>query len=82
MQNKMFSRKPSWIRYIVLIAGMVNTALTLLGKPVIPQEWINGAVDFATLGFGLYMAFKNNYLTQWGEAQAKALKEANVFKRK
>jgi len=72
--------KASILRFVVAILTALNTVLTALGKPIIPEELINAIVIIAGFGFEVYVMFKNNYLTKKGKAQKDVLKRANLTK--
>lgn len=75
------AQKASIARYVALALVLVNAALTLLGFPVLPEgsgEVISAA---AVLFVGLYVGFKNNYLTKHGKAQAEVLARSKMLKK-
>ena len=76
------ARKASIARFVALIIVILNAVLTLLGFSVIPTEY-GDAISAALVAIvGIWAGFKNNYLTKFGEKQAKELAKANALKRK
>lgn len=67
-------QKTSIVRYVALVLVLLNAALTLLGFPVLPEEAADVISAALVLVVGLYVGFKNNYLTKKGRTQAAVLK--------
>jgi len=70
--------KASVVRLLVAILTALNTVLTALGKPVIPDELVNSIVIIAGYLFEVYTMYKNNYLTKKGLAQKEVLKKNDL----
>lgn len=75
------ARKASIIRYVGLIIVLLNTVLTLMGMPILPIESAEVVSAFAVLVVGLYVGFKNNYLTRKGRQQAVVLEQKDLLKK-
>ena len=75
------AKKASIARYIALIIVLINTCLTLLGMPILPAGAAEIVAAFTVLVVGLYVGFKNNYLTRRGKAQAEALSQKDLLKK-
>lgn len=67
------AKRDSIIRYTGLTLVILNAILTMFDMPIIPEE----AADTISAGLlvvvGLYVGFKNNYLTKRGKKQAEVL---------
>lgn len=75
------AQKASIARYVALVIVLVNAVLTMVGYPVLPEgsgEIISAAL---VLIVGLYVGFRNNYLTKRGKAQAAALEQNQLLKK-
>lgn len=72
--------KASIVRVIVLIATMVNAALTLMGVPPIPIGESEATVISVILmgAVASWTAWKNNYLSKKGRAQRDELKKKDL----
>jgi len=68
----------SLTRFIVLIVGVLNATLNLVGYQTISDELTNNIVLVVTGGYTLYMAWKNNFLSKKGLAQKEVLKQNNL----
>lgn len=75
------AKQASIIRYIALIIVLINTCLTLLGMPILPPAAADIVAAFTVLVVGLYVGFRNNYLTRRGKAQAQALAQKDLLKK-
>ena len=83
--------KGTVIRTVLLFIALINQTLIMFGKPVLPID--NGQVT--TLIEGLYLVgsvlftiittliawFKNNYITERGQLQKKALQAQGLIKK-
>lgn len=72
--------KASVVRVIVLIATMVNAALTLMGVPPIPIGEAEATVISVILmgAVASWTTWKNNYLGKKGKAQKEVLKDKDL----
>ena len=70
--------KASVTRLIILIIGVINAGLTMAGYQPIPEGLVNNAIVVATGIYTIYMAWKNNYLSQKGRAQKEVLKQNDL----
>ena len=72
--------KASIVRVIVLVATMVNAALTLMGVPPIPIGEAEATVISMILlsAVASWTAWKNNYLGKKGKAQKEILKDKDL----
>ncbi|PTR88700.1 phage holin [Bacillus anthracis] len=72
--------KASVVRVIVLVATMVNAALTLMGVPPIPIGEAEATVISVILmgAVASWTAWKNNYLSKKGRAQREELKKKDL----
>lgn len=75
------AQKESIFRYTALVLVILNAVLTMLGMPVIPTDF--GPIISAGLVavVGLWVGFKNNYLTARGKAQAATLSKEGLLKK-
>ena len=65
-------------RYVVLVIAVINSVLNLVGYQTISNELANNIVAVITGVFTLYMAWKNNYLSNKGLQQKEALEKHNL----
>lgn len=70
--------KPSLARFIIAIFTALNTVLTALGYPVIPDDLINSIVIIFGYGFEVYTMWKNNYLSKRGRKQKEIIEKAGL----
>jgi SPP1 family holin len=70
--------KTSITRFLLAILTGLNTVLTALGKPIIPDDLINSIVIVSGYLFEIYTMFKNNYLTKKGKAQKETLERVGL----
>ena len=75
------AQKKSIARYAALIIVLVNTVLTLIGMPVIPVEYADIIAAATVVIVGLWVGFKNNYLTRRGKKQANILADKGLLKK-
>lgn len=75
------ARKLSITRYVALVIVLVNAALNLLGYETIPEDAGDKISAALVIIVGLYVGFKNNYLTKRGKRQAEALAARNLLKK-
>lgn len=68
----------SLTRYVILVIGVLNATLSMIGYPVITDKSANNIVLVVTGIYSLYMAYKNNYLTTKGQAQKDVLERHNL----
>jgi SPP1 family holin len=74
-------RAASIARYVALVIVLVNAVLTMLGFPVLPEGSADVISSALVLVVGLYVGFRNNYLTKHGKAQAEALAAKQLLKK-
>ncbi|MGR5968772.1 phage holin [Bacillus paranthracis] len=60
-------------RYIILVIAVINSVLNLVGYQTISNELANNIVAVITGGYALYMAWKNNYLSNKGLQQKRCI---------
>ncbi|MEH7457715.1 phage holin [Bacillus sp. JJ1127] len=65
-------------RYVVLVIAVLNSVLNLVGYQTISDELTNNIVAVVTGVFTLYMAWKNNYLSNKGMQQKDVLENHNL----
>lgn len=65
-------------RYVVLVIAVINSVLNLIGYQTISDELTNDIIAFLTGGYTLYMAWKNNYLSQKGLQQKAVIEKENL----
>lgn len=70
--------KASLTRLIVAILTALNTVLTALGYPVIPDDLINSLVIIFGYGFEVYAMWKNNYISKRGLKQKEVIEKAGL----
>jgi SPP1 family holin len=67
--------KASVIRFVGLVIVMINAVLNMFGFETIPVEFGEHISALILIGYGLYAAWKNNYLSQKGQAQKEVLEQ-------
>ncbi|AWC29067.1 phage holin [Bacillus cytotoxicus] len=65
-------------RFVILIIAVINSVLNLVGYQTISNELTNNIVAVITGGYALYMAWKNNYLSNRGLQQKDVLEKHNL----
>ncbi|MFE9078664.1 phage holin [Bacillus mobilis] len=65
-------------RYVVLVIAVINSVLNLTGYQTISNELANNIVAVITGVYALYMAWKNNYLSNKGIQQKEVLEKHNL----
>lgn len=65
-------------RFTLLIIAVINSVLNLVGYQTISNELENNIVAVITGLYTLYMAWKNNYLSQKGLQQKEVLEKHNL----
>lgn len=65
-------------RYIILVIAVINSVLNLVGYQTIDDKITNDIVAVITGAFTLYMAWKNNYLSNKGLQQKDVLEKNNL----
>lgn len=70
--------KASLSRFIVLVVAVINAVLNLIGYQTIPDEFVNDLVAVASGAWFIWVAWKNNYLSQKGQKQKKQLEQAGL----
>ncbi|HEF5239109.1 TPA: phage holin [Bacillus cereus] len=65
-------------RYVVLVIAVINSVLNLVGYQTIDDKITNDLVAVITGAFALYMAWKNNYLSNKGIQQKDVLEKNNL----
>ncbi|MCC2538639.1 MULTISPECIES: phage holin [Bacillus cereus group] len=65
-------------RYIILVIAVINSVLNLVGYQTISNELASNIVAVITGGYALYMAWKNNYLSNKGLQQKDVLQKNNL----
>lgn len=75
------AQKASIARYVALVLVLANAVLSMMGLPVIPTEYGPIISSALVVIVGLYVGFRNNYLTKRGKAQAAALAEKELLKK-
>lgn len=68
----------SLTRFIILIIGVLNATLNLIGYQAIPDELTNNIVLVVTGFYTIWAAWKNNYLGKKGQAQKEVLEQHNL----
>ena len=69
-------------RYVVLVIAVINSVLNLIGYQTIDDKITNDLVAVITGAFTLYMAWKNNYLSNKGLQQKDVLQKITYTKRR
>ncbi len=65
-------------RFVILIIAVINSVLNLVGYQTISNELTNNIVAVITGGYTLYMAWKNNYLSNKGLQQKDVLEKHDL----
>lgn len=65
-------------RYVVLVIAVINSVLNLVGYQTIDDKNTNNLVAVITGAFTLYMAWKNNYLSNKGLLQKDVLEKNDL----
>ncbi|HDX9631844.1 TPA: phage holin [Bacillus cereus] len=65
-------------RFTLLIIAVINSVLNLTGYQTISNELANNIVAVITGGYALYMAWKNNYLSNKGLQQKDVLEKHDL----
>ncbi|MGH0544866.1 phage holin [Bacillus cereus] len=65
-------------RFTILIIAVINSVLNLTGYQTISNELANNIVAVITGAYTLYMAWKNNYLSNKGLQQKEVLEKHNL----
>lgn len=65
-------------RYIILVIAVINSVLNLVGYQTISNELASNIVAVITGGYALYMAWKNNYLSNKGLQQKDVLEKHDL----
>ncbi|WP_144591642.1 phage holin [Bacillus cereus] len=65
-------------RFVILIIAVINSVLNLVGYQTISNELTNNIVAVIIGGYTLYMAWKNNYLSNKGLQQKDVLEKNNL----
>ncbi|PRS65301.1 phage holin [Bacillus pumilus] len=82
--------KGTVVRTVLLFIALINQALIMFGKPVLPIEedqitslaetlYLAGSMIF-TIGTTLVAWYKNNYVTEKGKKQKEVLKQQGLTK--
>ncbi|WP_226570260.1 phage holin [Bacillus stratosphericus] len=82
--------KGTVIRTVLLFIALINQALIMFGKPVLPisEEQVNTLTETLYLAFSMVFTlvttlvawFKNNYVTPKGQKQKEVLKQKGLTK--
>lgn len=75
------AQRASIVRYAALILVIVNAILTMFNMPIIPAEYADIVASGLIAIVGLYVGFKNNYLTRRGKKQAEELEQVGLLKK-
>jgi SPP1 family holin len=67
--------KASLTRMIVLVITLINAVLNIMGYATIPVEFGEELSAVILVMVGLYVSWKNNYLSQKGKAQKEVLEQ-------
>ncbi|SCC33058.1 Holin, SPP1 family [Bacillus cereus] len=65
-------------RFTLLIIAVINSVLNLTGYQTISNELANNIVVVITGVYTIYMAWKNNYLSNKGLQQKEVLEKNNL----
>ncbi|MFJ8521383.1 phage holin [Bacillus cereus] len=65
-------------RFTLLIIAVINSVLNLTGYQTISNELANNIVAVITGAYTIYMAWKNNYLSNKGLQQKEVLEKNNL----
>ncbi|MGE8207695.1 phage holin [Heyndrickxia sp. NPDC080065] len=72
--------KASVSRFAFLIVAVINAVLNLIGFQTISDEYVNDLVAVVSGAYFIYVAWKNNYLSQKGKKQKEVLKKEGLAK--
>ncbi|MEK4336488.1 phage holin [Bacillus sp. FSL W7-1034] len=82
--------KGTVVRTVLLFIALINQALIMFGKPVLPisEDQVNTLTETLYLAFSMIFTlvttlvawFKNNYVTSRGKAQKEALQQKGLTK--
>ncbi|WP_367294287.1 phage holin [Bacillus pumilus] len=82
--------KGTVIRTVLLFMALINQALILFGKPILPisEDQVTSLADTLYLAFSMIFTivttlmawFKNNYVTEKGKLQKEALQQKGLTK--
>ncbi|MBR0581026.1 phage holin [Bacillus safensis] len=82
--------KGTVVRTVLLFIALINQALIMFGKPVLPisEDQVNTLTETLYLAFSMVFTlvttlvawFKNNYVTDKGKLQKEILKEKGLTK--
>lgn len=73
------AQKASIVRYTALVLVIINAVLTMLGMPIVPVEYADIISSGLIVVVGLFVGFRNNYLTARGKQQAKELANKDLL---
>ncbi|MGD6977894.1 phage holin [Bacillus altitudinis] len=82
--------KGTVVRTVLLFMALINQALIMFGKPVLPisEDQVTSLADTLYLAFSMIFTivttlmawFKNNYVTEKGKLQKEALQQKGLTK--
>ncbi|MGE8203978.1 phage holin [Heyndrickxia sp. NPDC080065] len=72
--------KASLTRFALLIVAVVNAVLNLIGFKTISDDYVNDLVAVISVGYFIWTAWKNNYLSKKGKKQKEVLKKEGLAK--
>ncbi|AMM88719.1 hypothetical protein UP15_07045 [Bacillus pumilus] len=82
--------KGTVVRTVLLFIALINQALIMFGKPVLPisEDQVNTLTETLYLAFSMVFTlvttlvawYKNNYVTSRGKAQKEALQQKGLTK--
>ncbi|GLJ03572.1 phage holin [Bacillus safensis] len=82
--------KGTVVRTVLLFIALINQALIMFGKPVLPisEDQVNTLTETLYLAFSMVFTlvttlmawFKNNYVTETGKKQKEVLKQKGLTK--
>ncbi|MCL7873538.1 phage holin [Bacillus altitudinis] len=82
--------KGTVVRTVLLFIALINQALIMFGKPVLPisEDQVTSLADTLYLAFSMVFTlvttlvawFKNNYVTSKGQMQKEALQQKGLIK--
>jgi SPP1 family holin len=73
--------KASVTRVVALVIVLINAVLNLLGYQTIPTEFGEHISALILIVVSLWTAWKNNYLSEKGGLQKKALQAQGLYKK-
>jgi SPP1 family holin len=73
--------KASVTRVVALVIVLINAVLNLFGFQTIPTEFGEHISAVLLIAISLWSAWKNNYLSQKGGLQKKALQAQGLYKK-